>query len=78
VTFSGDYAREVGQSVTYVTERAVFSLQKDGLHLTEIAPGIDLEKDVLALMEFKPIMKTQPKLMDARLFRPELMGLKQA
>lgn len=77
VTFSGEYAQEVGQPVLYITERAVFELRKDGLHLIEIAPGIDLEKDILAHMDFKPKMDTPPKLMDARIFTDAPMGLKK-
>lgn len=76
VTFSGEYAQEVGQPVLYITERAVFELRKDGLHLIEIAPGIDLEKDILAHMDFTPKMDTPPKLMDARIFTDAPMGLK--
>lgn len=75
VTFSGEYANEVGQPVFYLTERAVFELKKDGLHLIEVAPGVDIDKDILAHMEFKPIIKGQPKLMDARIFTNKLMGL---
>ncbi len=58
----------------FVTERCVFALTKEGLELIEIAPGIDLEKDILALMDFKPIIK-EPRLMDERIFDPEPMGL---
>ena len=74
ITFSGEYAQSVGQPVLYVTERAVFKLTPEGVELTEIAPGVDLEKDVLAHMGFKPIIK-DVKLMDERLFREEKMGL---
>ncbi|MDD4715760.1 MAG: 3-oxoacid CoA-transferase [Oscillospiraceae bacterium] len=74
ITFSGEYAAKVGQPVLYVTERAVFALTPEGVELKEIAPGIDLEKDVLALMEFKPIIK-DVKLMDERIFKDEKMGL---
>jgi len=75
ITFSGKYAREVKQPVMYITERCVFELQSDGVHLTEVAPGIDIEKDILAHMEFKPIIKGTPKLMDARIFTDKSMGL---
>ncbi len=75
VTFSGRYARQVGQSVVYITERAVFALRKDGMHLTEIAPGVDLERDILAYMDFTPLMHTPPKLMDTRIFTDAVMGL---
>ena len=74
ITFSGKYAQETGQPVLYVTERAVFELTPEGVVLKEVAPGIDLEKDVLQQMEFKPIIGDY-KLMDERIFRPEKMGL---
>jgi len=76
-TFSGKYAGMRKQPVVYVTERCVFSLTAAGLALTEVAPGIDLEKNILALMGFKPIMNRPPRLMDPRIFRPEPMGLKE-
>ena len=75
ITFSGEYASEQAQPVLYITERAVFELRKDGLHLIEVAPGINIDRDILAHMEFIPKMDTPPKLMDARLFRDEPMGL---
>ena len=74
ITFSGKYAQETGQKVLYVTERAVFTLTPEGVTLIEIAPGIDLEKDVLQQMEFKPVIGDY-KLMDERIFRPEKMGI---
>lgn len=77
ITFSGEYARKINQPVMYITERAVFELKNDGLHLTEIAPGIDLKRDVLDLMAFKPKMDVTPKLMDERIFYDKPMGLKQ-
>ena len=76
VTFSGAYARETGQPVLYVTERCVFRLTERGLTLTEVAPGIDIERDILAHMDFRPTVEN-PKLMDARIFRPDVMGLEK-
>ncbi|MBS4224190.1 acyl CoA:acetate/3-ketoacid CoA transferase [Lederbergia citrea] len=73
ITFSGQYARDKGQSVIFVTERAVFELRKEGLVLTEIAPGIDLERDVLKQMDFQPILAKDIKTMDMRIFREEAM-----
>ena len=75
-TFSGEYAAAAGQPVLYVTERCVFQLTPDGLELIEIAPGVDLEKDILAHIGFEPIIHGEPKLMDARIFADGPMGLK--
>ena len=68
VTFSGDVARKSGKPVLYITERCVFRLTKNGLELTEIAPGIDLERDILAKMDFKPLIPKDPQLMDPSIF----------
>lgn len=75
-TFSGAYAIQRGQTALYITERCVFRLTPDGLELIEIAPGIDLERDVLAQMRFKPLVSAQLRLMDARIFQPAPMGLR--
>jgi propionate CoA-transferase len=75
ITFSGDYGREKEQNVLYITERAVFSLEGDGLVLKEIAPGIDLERDVLAHMDFKPVISAELKVMDKRIFGEGLMKI---
>jgi len=74
ITFSGSYAAKHGQSVLYVTERAVFELTPEGVELKEIAPGVDLQKDVLDQMGFVPVIK-DVKYMDARIFRDEPMRL---
>lgn len=74
ITFNGSYAAEIGQPVYYVTERCVFRLTAQGIELTEVAPGIDVERDILAQMDFKPIVR-QPAAMDARIFLPEPMEL---
>ncbi|MBC2581071.1 acyl CoA:acetate/3-ketoacid CoA transferase [Clostridium sp. DJ247] len=76
ITFSGEYAVDTNQSVLYITERAVFRLSKGGLVLEEIAPGVDLEKDILAHMNFKPVISEKLKFMDENIFKDELMGLK--
>lgn len=68
ISFSGQYAIETGQKVLFVTERAVFCLRENGIELTEIAPGIDLEKDVLSHMGFRPIINPKLKNMDRALF----------
>lgn len=75
ITFSGDTANKNNKKVTYVTERAVFELTKEGLMLIEIAPGVDLQKDVLDQMEFKPLIAEDLKLMKSKIFRDEKMGL---
>jgi propionate CoA-transferase len=75
-TFSGSYAAKRGQPVLYVTERCVFELTQEGLELVEIAPGIDIERDILAQMEFRPIIRRDPAIMDRRIFLPEAMGLR--
>lgn len=76
ITFSGEYAQKVEQPVLYITERAVFELTNKGMVLTEVAPGVDMEKDILALMDFKPIISPNLKIMDERIFKAEPMGLK--
>jgi acyl CoA:acetate/3-ketoacid CoA transferase len=56
ITFSGEQARLSNQEVLYVTERAVFRLEADGVRLIEVAQGIDVERDVLARMAFRPLV----------------------
>lgn len=80
VTFSGRMAQQRGQQVTYVTERCVMRLTKDGLEVIEIAPGVDLQRDVLEQAGFALIVSPDLKLMDAALFRdaPCALQLKEA
>jgi propionate CoA-transferase len=77
ITFSGRGAVQREQEVLFITERAVFRLTPAGLELTEVAPGIDMERDVLAQMDFKPVVRS-PKLMDAGLFSAQWGGLAEA
>ena len=77
-TFSGEYAVKRGQPVLYITERCVFRLGPEGLELTEIAPGIDVERDILGRMDFAPVIRQDPVTMDERIFRPGPMDLREA
>ena len=74
ITFNGAFAAENEQPVLYVTERCVFRRSKEGMELVEVAPGIDVERDILAHMDFKPLVK-KPAEMEARIFRDEPMHL---
>jgi len=76
ITFSGEYAYQQGQKVLYITERAVFELTSEGVLLKEIAPGIDLERDVLQQMGFKPIISPTLQTMDSKIFLAPPMGFK--
>lgn len=78
VSFNGKLAREKKQKVVFVTERAVFELVPEGVELIEIAPGIDLQTQILDLMEFTPIIRDEPRLMDERLFAKGAFGLADA
>ena len=75
VTFSGALAREHKQPVSYVTERCVFELAPGGMTLVEVADGVDVERDILRHMDFKPRIDIR-KTMDARLFIDEPMQLR--
>jgi len=72
ITFSGNYALVNNQEVLYVTERGVFQLTNQGLLLTEIAPGADLEEDILNMMEFKPNISPVLKKMDLKIFSDDV------
>jgi propionate CoA-transferase len=75
ICYNAAFAAEEGRTAIFVTERAVFEGTRDGLRLVELAPGIDLERDVLAHMQFRPKIADDVRTMDRRLFRPEPMGL---
>ena len=75
-TFSGEQAAKINKDVIYITERCVFKLTPQGLALTEIAPGVDLQKDILDRMDFKPIIHEPLKLMDPRIFADGPMQLR--
>ena len=75
VSFSGRRAVAQGQDITYVTERCVLKLTEKGIVVTEIAPGVDLKRDVLAQAEFPLLVADDLRVMDAALFQPGLIGL---
>ena len=76
ITFNGRYAASQGQDVLYVTERCVFRLTENGLELIEVAPGVNIEKDILAHMAYKPVVNN-PQLMNPAIFTESRMRLKQ-
>jgi propionate CoA-transferase len=76
VTFSGGRAVEQGQDITYVTERCVMKLTKQGIVVTEIAPGIDLEAHILEQSEFPLNVSDDLQVMDQCLFGEESIGLR--
>jgi propionate CoA-transferase len=75
ITFSGEYAIKTGQPVMYITERAVFELRKDGMYLLEVAPGINLQTQIIDVMGFEPKIEGKVALMDKRIFCDDLMGI---
>ncbi|MBB3139634.1 malonate decarboxylase subunit alpha [Halomonas organivorans] len=77
VTFSGRYAREVGKPVLFVTERCVFELIDGEITLTEVAPGLDIERDILAAMDFVPRIADELREMPHELFQPQWGGLRE-
>jgi propionate CoA-transferase len=76
-TYSGAQAWKRRQPALYITERCVFMLGPDGLELTEVAPGVDVERDILAQMDFRPVIRGTPRPMDAAIFRDVPMGLRE-
>lgn len=76
ITFSGQYAMKTGQTVLYITERAVFELRSDGIYLIEVAPGIDIRTQIIDLMGFAPKIDGEVKRMNGAIFKEKLLGLK--
>lgn len=77
IIFSGDQAMKYGKESLYVTERAVFRLTEKGLTLEEVSPGVDIDRDILSKMEFRPIIATPLKQIDERLFGAGKLGLRE-
>jgi acyl CoA:acetate/3-ketoacid CoA transferase len=75
ISFNGEHARKAGRDIMYVTERAVMRLTSEGPTLVEIAPGLDLERDVLQVMGFRPAIAPDLRTMDRRIFCEGPMGL---
>lgn len=75
ICYNARFAAEEGRTALFVTERAVFRVVARGLELIEVAPGIDIDRDILRNMAFRPLIPAQPRLMDTRLFKAEPMGL---
>jgi len=76
VVYNGSYGVEKGQKILFVTERAVFRLGKDGIELIEIAPEVDIEKNILAKMEFKPRIPSNVEYMSKELFSEKTLNLR--
>jgi acyl CoA:acetate/3-ketoacid CoA transferase len=76
VAFSGQQAIKYGQEILYVTERAVFRLTKNGITLEEVAPGIDVDKDVIQKMSFEPMIGGSVREMDEKIFNESIMGIR--
>jgi len=76
VSFSGKIAREKGQNAYFITERAIFKIVKEGVLLVEIAKGIDLDKDVLSHMEFKPLIAEELKIINPYIYEKGLFRLR--
>lgn len=78
ISFNGKFAAEQGQKVLFVTERAVFRLERPGLTLIETAPGVNIERDIIAQMGFRPAISPELKEMAGSLFQPGPAGIGKA
>lgn len=77
ITYSADYGLENGQNVTFITDRCVMKPSEKGLVITEAAPGVDIQKDIIDQMEFDPVVADDVKTMDLSIFEDNLMNLKE-
>lgn len=77
ISYNGKIAGETGQNMVYVTERAVFKLTPDGPMLVEVAKGVDIQKDILDQMDFKPLIAKDLKYTDTRIYMETWGGLKE-
>ena len=75
ICYNAVFAAEEGRTALFVTERAVFRAAGGALELIEVAPGIDVARDILSNMAFAPLISHELQTMDSRIFRPEPMGL---
>jgi propionate CoA-transferase len=75
ITYNGDFGWHRGQEILFITERAVFRRQADGLAIIEYAPGVDLETHIMDQMEFRPLVSSELREMEQSLFLPERMNL---
>ncbi len=77
ITFNGARALRDNQHILFVTERCVFELTDKGLELIEVAPGVDIEHDIIRLMDFEPVIRVAPRLMKTSIFRPDRLGIRE-
>lgn len=78
ITYASKYSKKIKQEVLYITERAVFKVNDEELlTLTEVAPGIDIKKDIINQMEFRPIISENLKLMNPKLFISDKLNLEE-
>ncbi|MDX1372851.1 MAG: hypothetical protein R3321_10295, partial [Nitrososphaeraceae archaeon] len=77
VVFSGKQALKYGNTIMYITERAVFELNKDGIILKEVAPNVDIEKDIISKMDFEPRISSDLMEMDKKIFYEYKMNIKE-
>ena len=76
ISYNGQLALERGQRMWFVTERCVFELTKDGVKLVEVAKGVDVQKDILDMMDFKPLIADELRVTDLRVYRQAAFGLR--